>query len=269
MRHLRRAPSPPPGPLPFPEPRRADPVQHGMIRRFTALLLAAPLLAGEFDALIGQLRDPATREGATRSLVAQGTPALEELRAAAADAALKERIEGIVKEIEAREPHGLGFTAGVPKMRLTLGYVNSKEMKLAIGVRNRGTETVVLWPYFSLRLLDANGREVTRKLRQGRWGLGRSKRWLEDVKYVTLAPGEKWGFTTPLSLYVHDDTWREGWEVGEPGTYTIEVTYRFDRAAAKKGSDPAWKALDDPEQPWNRALEMTQVFTAEMVVAGP
>jgi hypothetical protein len=234
-----------------------------------ARLLVILLLAGEFDAQVEKLRDPLTREGAARALVAAGTPALAELRAAAADPALKECVLAIVKEIGAREPHGLRFSAGVPKMRLTLADVNGKEMKLAIRVVNRGSEAVVLWPYFSLRILDANGQEVKPGLKQGRWGLGRPKRWLQDVDYARLAPGEKWGFTTPLSLYVHDDTWREGFEVREPGKYTIEVTYRFDRAKAKMGSDQEWDALDDPEQPWNRALEMTHVFTTEMTVAGP
>ena len=236
--------------------------------RLALLLLAAPLLAGEFDAAIGKLRDPATREAASRSLVEQGTPALEELRAAAADPALKESIDGIVKEIGAREPHGLLFRAGVPNMRLDLAHVNGDKMKVSIGVTNRGKENVVLWPYLSLRLLDAKGQEVGKKLHIGRWGRGRSKRWLADVGYARLAPGETWEFTTPLSRYMHDEKFIEGWEVPEPGTYTIEVTYRFDRAAAKKGSDPAWDALDDPQQPWNRALEMTHVFKAEMTVAG-
>jgi hypothetical protein len=240
-----------------------------MNRLVATILLAAPLLAGGFDALIGKLKDPGTRESAARALVAQGTPALDELRAAAADDALKGCIDAIVKEIEAREPHGLRFHAGVPRMRLTLGHVNGDEMKLAIGVVNRGKETVVLWPYLSMRLLDAKGQEVKPKLHQGRWGRGRSKRWLEEVKYVKLAPGETWGFETALSRYMHDERWIDGWELPEPGTYTIEVTYRFDRAAEKKGCDPAWDALDDPEQPWNRALEMTHVFTAEMTVTGP
>jgi hypothetical protein len=145
--------------------------------------------------------------------------------------------------------------------------VNGDDMKLSVGVQNRGTGTVVLWPYFSLRVLDAKGQEVKRSLHIGRWGRGRSKRWLEDVDYVTLAPGEKWGFVTPLSRYMHDDMWIEGWEVPEPGTYTIEVTYRFDRTAWKKTCDPEWDALDDARKPWNRALEMTHVFTAEMTVA--
>jgi hypothetical protein len=237
--------------------------------RTLAALLVPLLLAGEYDALIARLRDPATRESAERSLVERGTPALPELRAAAADPALEERIEGIVKRIEAREPHGLRFHAGVPRMRLTLGYVNGDDMKLAIGVSNLGGETVVLWPCFAMRLLDAKGQEVKPKLRQGRWWLGRPKRWLEEVEYVELAPGGKWGFTTPFSRYVHDADLIEGWEVPEPGSYTIEVTYRFDRAAAKKGCDPGWDALEDRERPWNRALEMTHVFTAEMTVAGP
>lgn len=243
-----------------------------MHRLLAACLLVTPLLAGESDALLGRLRDPASREDARRALVAQGTPALGDLRAAlkgATDEGFKACVAGVMKEIEEREPHGLLFSAAVPKMRLTLADVNRDDFKLAIDVVDRGTETVVLWPYLSLRLLDGKGQEVKPKLHQGRWGRGRSKTWLADVKYGKLAPGDTWGFVTPLSRYVHDETWIGGWEVREPGTYTIEVTYRFDRAAAKKTCDPAWQALDDQEQPWNRALEMTHVFTAELVVAGP
>jgi hypothetical protein len=239
-----------------------------MIRRTVLLLAALPLLAGELDPLLGKLKDPAAREAAARSLVARGTPAIAELRAAAAaDPALKEHVDAIVKEIRAREPNGLRFHGGVPKMRLSLAFVNGDDMKVSVGVVNRGTETVVLWPYLSLRILDAKGQEVKRKLHIGRRGRGRSKRWLEDVKWVELAPGAKWGFETPLARYMHDDMWIEGWEVPEPGTYTIEITYRFDRAAWKKTCDPEWDALDDAQKPWNRALEMTHAFTAEMTVA--
>lgn len=260
---LPRAPSPLPR-----EPRRADRVKGRMIRTTALLLLALPLLAGEPDPLLGKLKDPATREAAARSLVARGTPALGELRAAAAaDPAIREHVDAIVKEIGRREPHGLRFHAGVPRMRLSLAHVNGDDMKLSIGVTNRGTETVVLWPCFSMRILDAKGNELKRSLRIGRWGRGRSKRWIGDVKYVELPPGAKWGFETPLSRYMHDEKWIEGWEVPEPGTYTIEITYRFDRQSVKQTCDPDWDALDDARKPWNRALEMTHVFTAEMTVA--
>ncbi|HEX5135507.1 MAG TPA: hypothetical protein VFY93_00915 [Planctomycetota bacterium] len=240
-----------------------------MIRHAALLLLLAalPLLAGELDPLLGKLKDPATREEAARALVEKGTPTLKELKEAARDPALKEQVEAIAKEIEAREPRGLRFHVSLPETRLSLAHVNGEDMKVAIGVENRGTETIVLWPYLSLRILDAKGQEVKRCLHIGRWGRGRSKRWLEDLKYIELAPGANWVTLTPLSRFMLDESFIEGWEVPEPGVFTIEVTYRFDRAKVKRTCDPRWDALDDPRQPWNRALEMTHVFTAEMTVA--
>jgi len=47
---------------------------------------------------------------------------------------------------------------------------------------------------------------------------------------------------------------------------SLEFTYRFDRAAAKKRCDPEWKPLDDPEKPWNKALEFEHTFRTEMRV---
>ncbi len=51
--------------------------------------------------------------------------------------------------------------------------------------------------------------------------------------------------------------------------YTLELTYAFDRAAAKKRCDPKWKPLDDPEQPWNQALELKHTFRIELRVQPP
>ena len=65
---------------------------------------------------------------------------------------------------------------------------------------------------------------------------------------------------------MHDPEWIAGWNVPGPGVYTLEFTYSFDRAAAKKRCDPKWKPLDDPKQPWNKALELTHTFRAEMRV---
>jgi len=236
-----------------------------------ALLLTVPLAAGEYDGLISNLENPALCQGAARALVAQGTPALPELRealAAASDETLELRLAGIIKEIELREPMGLRFNAGAPKMRITVADVNLDGFGFSVSVRNRGQETVVLWPYLSLRVLDAQGKEVKPALRRGRWGLGRSKQWLEDVKYVELKPGEAWSFLTPLTRYVHDESFILGWELEQAGTYTLEFTYRFDRAAAKATCDPEWELLDDPERPWNRALVLTHTFSGELRVEG-
>jgi Zn-finger nucleic acid-binding protein len=245
----------------------------------TALLVWIPLVllasagAGqdEFAPWIAKLldADPAVQESGRRILLARGTPALAALRRArlaTADSEAKGRLTGVIQRIELREPHGLLFGAGMPKMRLTLGLVNSDRFKYAVSVRNRGDKTVVLWPYFRLRLLDAAGKEVARTSRMGRFGLRRSANLLEGVRFVTLEPGKSWSFQESLVRYMHDPEWITGWKVPRAGTYTLEFTYEYDRAAQKKRCDPKWELLDDPAQPWNRALEFKHTFRAEMTV---
>ncbi|MHC4493920.1 MAG: hypothetical protein ACYTDU_20180 [Planctomycetota bacterium] len=164
---------------------------------WTAVALSASLAAGqdqsELAPWIAKLRDadPAQQEIARRVLLARGTPALAELRRAlpaSGDAEAKARLTGVIREIERREPHGLFFHVGMPKMRLTLDLVNGEAFRYAVTVRNRGDKTVVLWPYLKLRLLDAAGNEVARTTRIGRFGRRRSENLLEDIRFVTLEP---------------------------------------------------------------------------------
>jgi hypothetical protein len=241
-----------------------------------AVALLASLTAGqdqksEFAPWIAKLldADPAVQESGRRILLARGTPALAALRRAREatdDPGAKGRLTGVIQRIELREPHGLLFNAGMPKMRLTVGLVNSAEFKFAVSVRNRGDKTVVLWPYLKLRVLDAAGNEVARTSRIGRFGLRRSANVLEGIRFATIAPGRAWSFQESLVRYTHDPDWMTGWKLPKAGTYTLEFTYEFDRAAQKKRCDPKWELLDDPAQPWNRALAFKHVFRTEMVV---
>jgi hypothetical protein len=225
----------------------------------------------EFARWIAKLldADPAQQEIGRRVLLARGTPALADLRRAAAaggDADAKARLTAVIGEIERREPHGLFFFAGMPKMRLTVDLVNGDTFRYAVTVRNRGDKTVVLWPYLKLRVLDAGGNELAPASRIGRFGLRRSKNVLEGVPFVTLEPGKSWSFQESLKRYMHDPQWITGWKLRGPGTYVLEFTYEFDRAVQKKRCDPAWKLLDDPAQPWNKALAFRHTFRAEMRV---
>ena len=240
-----------------------------------ALALAAASVAGqdqsEFAPGIAKLQgaDTAKHEIARRVLVARGTTALADLRRASeagGDAEAKARLVSVIREIERREPHGLFFRAGMPKMRLTLDLVNGDAFRYAVSVRNRGDKTVVLWPYLRLRVLDAAGNEVARATRIGRSGLRRSENPLEDIRFVTLEPGKTWSFQEGLARYMHDPKWITGWKLPKPGTYTLEFTYEYDRAAQKQRCDPKWKLLDDPAQPWNQALALKHTFRTEMRV---
>ncbi|MHC4224594.1 MAG: hypothetical protein ACYSX0_21725 [Planctomycetota bacterium] len=217
--------------------------------------------------LTGQ--DKSKHELARNVLARQGTPALPQLREALGEAPGKEahdRVAAVIREIEMREPHGIAFDAGMPKMRIFLDMVNEDRFEYVIRVRNRSEKSVVLWPFLSLRVLDSKGEEVGPSQRIGRWGLRKSANLLEEVRFVTLAPGKAWSIATGLKRYVHDPDFITGWQLPAAGTYTLELTYHYDRATQKKRCDPKWELLDDPKQPWNRALEMKHTFTAEMKV---
>jgi len=235
------------------------------------LLGVAAAQEAQYDRWIEQLgsADAAKRETARRVLLNAGTRALGEVdRAgeAATDGATRERLIALAKEIRQREPHGLQFQCGMPKMRLTVDVVNGEEFQFAVRVRNLGAKPVVLHPFLALRVLDAAGKELKLARRLGRHGLRPDGCLLETVSFVTLQPGETWSFTDGLRRYMHDPEWILGWEIPAPGTYTLEFTYRFARAAFKKTCSCGAAAHDDKGKPWNDALELDHTFTAEMEV---
>jgi hypothetical protein len=239
------------------------------------LALALPAAVGEeedrFAVWLKLLLSPeaADQARAHRVLVAQGTPALPALKKAlseARDEREKARVSAIIGEVEKREPHGLRFNAGMPKMRLTLNLVNGDDFEFALSIRNLGGKPVVLWPYLSLRVLDAKGNQLKIASRIGRYGLRQSENLLEEIPFVTLAPGKIWSAKAKLSRYMYDPPWITSWSVPAAGTYTMEFTYEFDRAAAKKGCKQDWPKLNDPDQPWNKALELKHTFSTTITV---
>jgi hypothetical protein len=239
-----------------------------------ALLALLPPAFGDEELValwLGKLTGPdkSKHDLAQDVLVRQGTPALSQLREALGKASGREahdRVAAVIREIEKREPQGISFDAGMPKMRIFLDMVNEDRFECVIRVRNRSEKTVVLWPFLSLRVLDRKGEEIKPSQRIGRWGRRKSANLLEEVRFVTLAPGKTWSVATGLKRYMHDPEFITGWQLPAAGSYTLELTYHFDRAAQKKRCDPNWELLDDPKQPWNKALETKHTFTAEMKV---
>jgi len=243
------------------------------MRVFLAILLLLPPLAraeeGRYAAHIAGLNDPQRHDRSRSVLLWIGTPALPELQealAAAQDPARRKDLEGLIAEIREREPQGLRFECGLPKMRLTLGLVNGKEFQYVLRVRNQSDKTVTLCPYLQLRVLDAAGKEVAPAARRGRWGLLMCDCFLDQLQFVTLQPGETWSVEDGLASYMHDPEFIMDWKLPAAGTYTLEFTYAFDRAATKKRCRAGCEAHDDPKRPWNRALELKHTFTCELKV---
>ncbi len=238
------------------------------MNRWLPLLFAfAPLgSADEMDPFRG-LEDPALRAEAVERLLARGTgllPQIDEEIRTTTDAGVRMLLADTAAEIRRREPHGLRFSRSLPQMALNAKSAQSGEFRYVLRVQNRSSETVVLWPYLSLRVLDAERNEVARSTNIGRWGRGRSARFLAEIGWITLEPGKSWSAEESLHRYMHDFEMIRGWKLTGPAEYTLEFTYRFDRDAIKKLCDPAWEALGDPDQPWNRALSFEHTFTAAL-----
>ena len=122
----------------------------------------------------------------------------------------------------------------------------------------------MLWPYFKLRLIDGAGDEVKVR-RRGRWGR-RKRAYLLDVPFLELPAGTYKNYKFSLARYMLDPDAILSWKDLLPGKYTLEITYHFDRAAAKKRVRMPLDGIDDPKRPWNRAPEFSHVVTATLNV---
>ena len=237
------------------------------MRKVALLLFAAVLAAGETKIDLRDLAkgNPETKE----ALVKMGPEILPELREAAdgADANLKTRILEVIKEIEKREIlKTLKFSIGLPKMALDVALVNGRDFRFVVRAVNKGGKEIVLSPFLRMEILDAQGNKLKPTQRIGRGGLRFKKCFLEDVNFDKVAPGKRREFRTGLQRYMNDPQWITGFQVPGPGTYTIRMTYDFDRAKYKKRCKENHKHHDDAARLWNQALELTHTFSVEMKV---
>ncbi|MHC4959588.1 MAG: hypothetical protein ACYTGN_14575 [Planctomycetota bacterium] len=239
-----------------------------MARKITVLLLVcAPVFAKHYwiDRLAGP--DEKYWEQAHKVLLQQGSRNLQQLNRTfhgSKDEAAKKRLLKVIEEIQAAEPYGLQFSAGMPKMKLTRALVNAGKADFAVRCRNYGEDPVVIWPYMRLRVLDPQGKELKPSTRIGRHGRGRAKNRIDAIKWVTLQPGEAWSFTEGLDRYMYDRDFILGWKIEQPGKYTLEFTYHYSMTEAIKGHDKQWAPPKDHMV--RKANELTKKFTTTMRV---
>jgi hypothetical protein len=70
---------------------------------------------------------------------------------------------------EERQP--LSITTVAPENPPPLSQVNDGTYRFSIQLKNKGTDTIILWPYVSIKIMDSDGEEVRRSTNIGRWGL--------------------------------------------------------------------------------------------------
>jgi len=207
---------------------------------------------------------------AREAIVKLGPSVLPTLQAARkkATAESAKQIDALIAEIRRAEIlKKVRFSIGLPKMPLTLGLVNGRQFKFALRVENLSDGELILWPYLSLKVLDDQGKEVEMNSRRGRFGLRMTdKSLLETTPFRKIAPKKRWSTTQDLQLYTLDPKWICGWKIPAPGTYTLVVTYDYQKAHAAKLCPAGFEKLKDPAQPWNRALELTHSVSVKMKV---
>ncbi len=249
--------------------RFALPVLHPFVALILWLLSAGTAIGG--DPALELLPSAILGEAETREAILKMgpkiLPLLEEAlkTAGAADAP---KINSLIVEIRRRETlKKVSFAIGLPKMALTLDFVNSREFKFALSARNLSDKELILWPFLSLEVLDEQGNTVKTSSRRGRYGLRVSdKSLLETVEFRKIAPKKRWSTLQDLQLYTLDPRWICGWKIPAPGTYTLVLTYDYKKAHAAKLCPAGFKKLKDPAQPWNKALELKHSVSVTMKV---
>jgi hypothetical protein len=166
----------------------------------------------------------------------------------------------------ADERQPLSMTAVAPKTSPTLKQVNEGTFTLTVQLKNTGSDTIVLWPYLSLKILEPDGDEVGKATSIGRWGFISSPSVLEDIPFATLDAGKTYDFKVNLKKYNYDPNVVGGWQLPKAGKYELLFSYKFDRAAVKKRYGKGCKDIDGANRPWNRAVEIEKTLKLELAV---
>ena len=152
----------------------------------------------------------------------------------------------------------VAFSAEISSDSPRLRDANDGTFFIRVKIENTSEDEVVLWPFLSAQLVDAEGAEVPASLQIGRWGLRRGDKdsLLEEIEFVALEAGKTHEFDVRLNRYVYDSRFITGWDLSEAGDYRLDLHYVFDRDQVKESFGEGCRVLDDAEQDWNRALEI-------------
>ncbi len=166
----------------------------------------------------------------------------------------------------AQQRQPLTITAVTPANRPTLAQINGGTYQLTVRFENTSDEAIILWPCLSVKIVDANDREIPKATNIGRWGFTTSPSILEGIPFVTLAAGKTHDLPVNLKRYSYDANVVTGWQLPQAGQYELQLSYEYDRAAAKKRYGKGCTTLDDAAKPWNQAVEAKQAMKVKVTV---
>lgn len=148
----------------------------------------------------------------------------------------------------------------------TLAAANSSDFAITLQIENPAENEVLIWPYLSVELLDADGKPVKRSRGLGRWGRRKTPSIIEGIKFPAIAAKASHDININLQHYSWDPGMLIGWKLTAPGDYTLKLHYNFDRAAIKTRYGKGCENLDGADQPWNKAREIDQTLEVKLHV---
>jgi hypothetical protein len=150
------------------------------------------------------------------------------------------------------QPAGLAIKFVVPEAKPTRATVNTGFYAPKLELTNDTDAAMTLWPFLEIEVLDAAGKPAPPSMHIGRWGLIGAPSRLEDIEYVTLAPGKTHTIPVTIHAYGFDPHAIRGWRLLPDKNYRVVLRYEFDRAKVVKEFGEGCKEPDAPEQPWNK-----------------
>ena len=158
------------------------------------------------------------------------------------------------------------ITTQVSDSPASIRTVNSEDFGVVVKLRNTTDEEVIVSPFLSVKLFDADYKPVPRSKNIGRSGFRRTGSALEEISFVSIPAGKTHEIKINLQHYANDPLMVAGWRIEEAGEYRLEIRYHFDRQHAKKTFGKGCLNIDAPEKPWNRALEIDESFEVKFQV---
>jgi hypothetical protein len=168
------------------------------------------------------------------------------------------------KVLEPKPP--VNITASLTEASPTLRQVNRGTFEVALTIENTDNGDLVLWPFLAVQVLDAKGRPVARSQNIGRWGDRNAPSVLEEIPFVELQPGKALEIQVQLHRYLHDAEAITGWQLPGSGNYQLVLRYKYDRTTTKKKYGAGCKMINDPDRPWNRAVEVDKTTKVKLAV---
>lgn len=146
-------------------------------------------------------------------------------------------------------------TVAAPVAGLSLREVDQGDVGFVVQLQNKGSKTVTLWPYLSVKITTSRGKPVPRSMNLGRFGFRSTPSILEGIPFVSVKPGEVYKIEINLKQFRFDPQVITGWRFRRPGKYDVALVYEYDRDLAVIEYGKGCPDLDRANAPWNLAVE--------------